>query len=230
MNVVTRRAASATLMLIAATQVLAAQAVGAAEPSASAVAPASVMIWADVQGEPAHLLPGSYVMTEVPNLSITFTVPDGWYKGNVPFVAWENSSNSSVGFHSPDNLLIDACDPALGMRDPAVGPTAADFVAALGTMPGLTVSEPLDVTVGGYTGKLIEVTADPDAGCTGELELWDFAGIRVPGPGPGAGERLWILDVDGTRLIITARLRAEASPDVKPALDGVVESIRIGTP
>jgi hypothetical protein len=228
MNVVTRRDAGAMLMLVAATQVVAAQAVCAAEPSASAAPPAAAMSYADQPGA-SDLLPGSYVLTEPLPVSVTFTIPDGWFKGQVEFAVWENSSNSSVGFHAPHNILADACDPGLGMRDPAVGTTAADFAAALSTTPGLMVSEPLDVTVSGYPAKLVEVTADPAATCS-ELELWDFAGVRVPGPGPGASERLWIVDADGTRLIIVARLRAEASPDVKTALDGVVESVRIDTP
>jgi hypothetical protein len=228
MNVVTRGAVAATVMLVAATQALTIPA-AAAEPSASAAAPAAPMSYAAQPGGGTDLLPGSYFLDEPLPLSVTFTVPDGWFKGDVEFAAWEQSSNSSVGFHAPDNILADACDPALGMRDPGVGPTAADFAAALATMPGLTVSEPLDVTFAGYPGQLVEVTADPDAGCT-ELELWDFAGVRRPGPGPGASDRFWILDVDGTRLIMAARLRAEASPDVKAALDGVVESVRIDAP
>jgi hypothetical protein len=111
------------------------------------------------------------------------------------------------------------------MLDPAVGPTAAELAAALGTVEGLTVSQPVDVTLSDFPGKQVDVTSDPDA-CV-ELGLWDFAGVRVPGPDSGATDRLWILDVDGTRLVVASRLRAGASPDVAEALQSVVDSVRI---
>ena len=83
MNVVIRRATTATVMLVAAAQVLAIQAVGAAEPSASAPAPVAAMPYAAQPGDGTDLLPGSYVLDEPLPLSITFTVPDGWFKGDV---------------------------------------------------------------------------------------------------------------------------------------------------
>jgi hypothetical protein len=181
----------------------------------------------DEPGEGELLAPNTYTTDSVSPLRISFTVPDGWFKGNVPFVVWESTSNSNVGFHAPANLLSDPCDPGAGMLDPAVGPTAAEFAAALGTVEGLTVSEPVDVTLAGYPGKQVDISANPDA-CP-ELGLWDFSGILVPGPDSGASDRLWILDVDGTRLIVASRLRAESSPDVAQALQDVVDSVHIET-
>jgi hypothetical protein len=101
MNIVTRRGAVALVMLVAATQVVAVQAVGAAEPSASAAAPVATLAYGDQPGDGTNLLPGSYVLNEPLPVSVTFTIPDGWFKGNVEFAVWEQSSNSSVGFHGP---------------------------------------------------------------------------------------------------------------------------------
>jgi hypothetical protein len=194
-------------------------------PAILAAEDAAVMSYDEHPGDGALLAPGTYETEAAPPLVIDFTVPDGWYKGNVPFVVWESSSNSNVGFHAPENLLSDPCDPGAGMLDPAVGPSAAELAAALGAAEGLTVSQPVDVTLSGFPGKQVDVTSDPDA-CV-ELGLWEFAGFRVPGPDPGATDRLWILDVDGTRLVVATRLRAGASPDVAQALQSFVDSIHI---
>jgi hypothetical protein len=195
-------------------------------PAIVAVEDVAVMSYEEHPGDGESLAPGTYEMRAVSPLVIDFTVPEGWFKGNVPFAVWESSSNSNVGFHAPENLLAEPCNMNSGPLEPAVGPTTAEFVDALGTLDGLTVSEPVDVIVSDYPGKQVDVAADPADACD-ELGLWDFAGFRVPGPGPDASERLWIIDVDGTRLLIASRLRAGASPDVAEALQRVVDSVRI---
>ena len=76
------------------------------------------------------------------------------------------------------------------MSDPAVGPTASDLAAALGSAHGLIGSAVEDVTVAGYPGKRIDVSADPAVACD-ETALWDFDGVTVPGPGPGSSDSFW---------------------------------------
>jgi hypothetical protein len=229
MNVPKRRmTASFALVVLGSMAVLPSTIATEPAPGEPSSADAATSSYDDLPGDGEHLAPGSYSTEVVAPLSITFTVPEGWYKGNVPFVVWEDSSNSSVGFHAPENLLADPCDPGSGMLDPAVGPTAADLAAALGTLNGLTVSEPVDVMLSDYPGKQVDVRGDPADACA-EVSLWDMAGIRVPGPGEGESERFVILDVDGTRLIVSTRLDPEASPDVAQALQSFVDSVRIQT-
>jgi hypothetical protein len=169
------------------------------------------------------------VTSVVSPLRITFSVPAGWFKGNVPFAAWEGDTNSNVAFESPDNLYVDPCDPGRGLQQPAVGSTVDAFATALAGLPGIAVSAPADVTLGGYSGKMLDMTSETPAGCE-ETALWDDMDIAVPAPGPGSTRRLWILDVDGTRLVIVRNARAEASVDVVAELQRVVDSIRIDAP
>ena len=198
----------------------------AAEPASAESGDAAATSSYDVQPREGELLAaGTYATETVSPLRISFTVPDGWFKGNVPFAVWESTSNSNVGFHAPENLPSDPCDPGAGMLDPAIGPTAAEFAAALRTVEGLTVSEPVDVTLSDYPGKQVDITADPDA-CP-ELGLWDFAGIRVPGPDSGASDRLWILDVEGTRLMIAAERSPGSPPEDLDEQRAILDSIQI---
>ena len=222
-----RRATAASIAIAVASAAM--SLVPQAVVSQSAQPDVAPRAYADESGNGEILEPGAYVLTAVPPLSITFTVPEGWYKGNVEFVAWENNSNSSIGFQSPANVFADPCDPAAGMRDPAVGPTASDLAAALGSARGLTAGAVQDITVAGYPGKRVDISADPAEVCD-ETALWDFAGVTVPGPGPGASDSFWILDVDGTRLVIVTRTRAGAPPDVTTELESILESIVIETP
>jgi hypothetical protein len=233
MNRVARRAAVLLMTVVVSMLVGVPLAAGADEPSASAPAagpsalasPQPPLPYAEQPGG-TDLAPGSYLLSHIPPLQVVFTVPSGWFKGNVPFAVWESDTNSSVGFQAPDNVFKDACDPAAGTQEPSVGPTVDDLVAALAGMRNIVASAPVDVTLGGYAGKQIDLTADPALSC-GELAIWDYAEVTVPGPGEGASDRLWIVDADGTRLVVIARTRAEAPPDVQAELEAVVNSVRI---
>ena len=107
-------------------------------------------------------------------------------------------------------------------------------------------SPPKDVTIYGYRGKYLELTV-PDLPVEGEGDDRRFAGCvgRQPqelgrghrhGPGdafygyngePGRTEEFWILDVDGTRLMIEANW-SPASPRTDVAeMRAILDSIRI---
>ena len=107
-------------------------------------------------------------------------------------------------------------------------------------------SPPKDVTIYGYSGKHLELNV-PDlpveeegdvgsfTGCTeGNLKSWVAAidaaeeGDAFYGyTGPGYREEFWILDVEGTRLMIAAE-RSPGSPEEDLAeLRAILDSIRI---
>ena len=104
---------------------------------------------------------------------------------------------------------------------------------ALVGLPGIDVTAPIDITIDGYRGKQLTLTAPSDmTGCTfspdGNLLTWELPlGARI-GMTRGEVDRVWILDVDGQRLVIDA-------PEVPGVLDAaskaevqaVLDSIRI---
>ena len=58
-------------------------------------------------------------------------------------------------------LFSDPCADAV-VPDIPVGPSVDDFVTALVEHPLLDVTDPVDVTVDGYTGKHLELQAPSD--------------------------------------------------------------------
>jgi hypothetical protein len=193
--------------------------------------PPTSAIYAEQPGGGAELAPGSYVVTSIPPLRVTFSLPPGWYKGEIDWAVFSNDSLAVVSFGSPDNIYVDLCTTNVALRDPAVGPTVADLATALATVPGLEASPPSDVTLAGFSGSRIDLTATgPWDGCDGEPILWDVDGEGVPAPGPGERLELRILDVEGTRLVIGSRIRPGAAAQVVAELTGIVDSIQVDGP
>ena len=92
--------------------------------------------------------------------------------------------------------------------DVAVGPTVDDLVAALRANENYTSTAPSPVTIDGYAGQELELQLpdDPFTKCDNEAgddsgHAFVFAGPGLSAQGPANRWHLYILDVDGTRLI-----------------------------
>ena len=175
---------------------------------------------------------GSYVITEVQPFRVIVTIPDGWQKVRVPGLVW--GDGAVLGFWNVDHLYVDPCARELGLRDPTFGPTARDLAAALDDVPGLETTTPEAVTVDGFSGSRMELTSGgPWDSCTGgEAVLWPIgvSDDAKPPPGPDVRETLWILDVNGDRLVITAGAGPDASSEVLDELGAIFDSIQIEVP
>jgi hypothetical protein len=119
-------------------------------------------------------------------------------------------------------LASDPCAEA--DADIPVGPTVDDFASALADHPLLDVTAPVDVTLAGYPGKYVDLLVPSDlAGCT-FYRPWT-AGIYAQGP--AQRWHLWILDVDGIRVVVHADDYAATSPEHQAELQAIVDSIQI---
>jgi hypothetical protein len=140
-------------------------------------------------------------------------------------------------FNEMDNIYADGCHWV--QVDPPVGPTVDDLAQAWANVPTFAATAAVDVTVDGYAGKQIEFTvpdytndqcrgmSPPDA----VFALWYTQGDAAPGfwaQGPNQHTLQRILDVDGTRLVITALNLPSASPQDQAALEEALASIQIG--
>lgn len=119
----------------------------------------------------------------------------------------------------------------------------AEDAAALTAQRLRGANKPTDVTLGGYHGRYLEWSVPPDMVVTGDA---DFAGCDVEPSnghrdfvswlGDGFGERyqqvagqvdrLWILDVDGQRLVLDASLPPDASAAEREELVQIAASLR----
>ena len=125
-----------------------------------------------------------------------------------------------------DNLYVDPCDAAAGRRDPPIGPSVDDLVTALSTQPEFEATAPVDVTVGSFSGKRIELTAlDSGADCAAADPF--TAGASGAALEPGETSALNILDVEGVRLVLVVLDDPkQPDPDGASQLIQILESTR----
>jgi hypothetical protein len=129
-----------------------------------------------------------------------------------------------------ESLPIDPCDHSSAMLDPPVGPTVDDLASALAGQPSTEASEPTDITLDGYSGTYLEysmtgITED----CPGGLIRWQTSqGPRMAIA--GEHDQVWILDVDGVRLVIDAFSFTGTPEAALTELRQIVESMQIEPP
>ncbi len=182
------------------------------------------------------LIPGTYFLDSFP-VALTFDIPEGdgpgWHVGkstpDVAVVLWYSPPEFTYGIFwwNIDNLQVDPCDPAAGRRDPPIGPSVADLVTAISAQPEFAATAPVDVTVGSFSGKRIEVTGlDNGADCPDASPF--TAGASGEGLGPGETLDMHILDVEGVRLALVVLDDPEQpDPDGASQLAQIVESTRV---
>ena len=186
------------------------------------------------------LEPGTYVLDRFP-VDLAFDIPDGgppgWHAGTATdktaiVLRYTPPDVTRVfAFFAADSVPIDACDAAAGAREPPIGPSVDDLVAALSTVPGLQATAPIDVTVGAFRGNEVTLTAESEPDCA---EVTAFAsGDEAHSFANGDTFRVQILDVAGTRIVtshdrwVNSREPLEPDPVAEAELQGILDSIRI---
>jgi hypothetical protein len=198
----------------------------------------------------APLEPGTYFidpdLDPSTPLRVVYEVPaEGW-------LSWIGATKSGddghvmVSITTVKNLVRHGCRDH-SWADPPIGPSVDDLAAALADLaPFRVTSPPKEVTIHGYRGKHLQLTV-PDLAVEGEgddryfarcndgnLKSWVGAVDTAIGDAfygynaePGRTEDFWILDVDGTRLVIEANW-SPASPRKDVAeMRALLDSIRI---
>ncbi len=197
------------------------------EPTPLASAPAPIDFAALEMGD--RLVDGDYVFTQMDGVQVIFTGSPAWERNFPNWLVWSvDDDKATMGVTTVDNVAIDPCQPELGFRDPAVGPTVDDLVTALGAVPGLTFSAPEAVTQDGYEGvKLDYVPPDAFDNCLDNMG--DAPLMTVDGTGdsdsvitPPSGDdafSLFIFDIEGTRVVITAKFTPNRTDELYEMLN-----------
>jgi hypothetical protein len=188
------------------------------------------------------LLPAGEYVTHpflAPNDSIgfRFAVPGGWAGlGRVSVfpttTGLEGPDGMSMSFLTVTSLYGDPCNwkKDTGIE---VGPTVDDLVTALAANPGYETTDPADVTLGGFSGKRIDVQVPAGldlAACDedGQFRVWaDGDGATIYAQGPEGRFHLWILDVQGSRVLVMTHDFPGTSADDLAELQAIVDSITI---
>ena len=178
--------------------------------------------------------PGRYFIAKGPwtPATFSFTMPAGWVaeNGGQTISKHANESGREVSWSASivDRLFADPCGP----NDPLdIGPTAADLAAGLRALPGPDVASPVDVTIGGQSWKVIEVTVpadvdveecDPPIG----LQIWlDRGGNKYFLAGHESVARIYAVDVDSARFVVVANHRPTSAPEDVAEMEAILASI-----
>jgi hypothetical protein len=181
------------------------------------------------------------------DIQVFYTIPaEGWmswfgaFKPGLP----TDPPNSVVGLSilNVTNVVQDGCTGHVAAL-PKVGPTVDDMATALAALKPFELTEPpSDVVLDGFNGKHLELTV-PDLAfeelddgnkftdCT-DGELWSWIGqpLSLAYHGyshPGQSEQIWLLDVEGARLMIVAGTSPGSSAGDIAELRSIVDSIDI---
>jgi len=199
----------------------------------------------------APLEPGTYSIDPdgdpSTQLRVVYEVPvEGWSQW-IGAVKFADDGHVGMSVTTVTNLVRHGCRDH-SWADPPVGPSVDDLAAALADLaPFRVTSPPRDVTIYGYRGKHLEWTV-PDlpveevgddrrfTGCEeGTLKSWvSFVDMAEEGDAfygyngePGRTEAFWILDVDGTRLMIEANWSPASPREDLAEMRAILDSIRI---
>ena len=145
-----------------------------------------------------------------------------------------------IGFWDVGMVARNPCHSIGNLVDP--GPTVDGLVAALEAQSMRHATKPTDVTLGGYSGKYLEwsvpkhwvVTGDGDfKGCDvqdGHRNFVSWLGNGGVGQRwqqmAGQVDKLWILDVNGQRLVVDANYAPGTTRAQRDEEDQVVQSLR----
>jgi hypothetical protein len=181
------------------------------------------------------LEPGSYAL-QLDGLTIAFEVPSGWQAwkyGVMPAAGGADPpAGSGLGFWIVDRIYTDPCRWNRALVDPGHGSQA--LARALRAARGEYASEATRTTLTGRPALRMEIVVPPDldlSRCWGEAFVsWpqrDPPGGGRYHQGPGQHDRLWILDVDGTRLVVDASFFPGTTAIDRAELFRVVRSVHV---
>ena len=142
------------------------------------------------------------------------SVPDGWTAYGPTLV---DDGTDDQGLHLDFMIVGNPEDPCPDTIEPPLGPSFDDLVTYLEDLPFIDISERSDVTLDGYRGRYLKYTP-----VDGEFEC-HFGPIPI-----GMHNDVWILDVDGLRLVIAGgQFSTSASETFRAELRQIVDSIQI---
>ncbi len=161
---------------------------------------------------------------------VTMDLLDG-YSGGDNHVVRGTDDGQGISAWTVANVYAEPCRWVGTLLDPPIDPSVDGLVAGLASQRSLHASAATDVTLDGFTGKYMELTVPARidlADChDGEFRTWVDPTGGARWLEPGQRDLLWIVDVDGSRLVIDAALGPDTTRQDRADRIQMVESIRI---
>lgn len=181
----------------------------------------------------ADLEPGRWAVTASGSRHVPLAVvdlPEGLNGGGEYIWASPENGGWILGYWTVDRVYLDPCT-GKGTFDTRKLEFPDIWVEALSAQRRTETSQAVPVTLGGYDGIYVELTAptglDYDT-CRGE-RLTIFETTAKAGDhwiaDPGVVERYWVLDVDGERVVLTGAVSPGTTDSQIEQLEQIVESV-----
>jgi hypothetical protein len=161
--------------------------------------------------------------------SMTFAImaPPSWGAFEESGVLFDNDppAGASFGLYPGGNVFSEPCliDEDAG-ADVPVGPTVDDLVTAIVDHPSLDVTDPVDVTLAGYSGTYLDLTVPDDIS---ECVRYMPTDHHIYAQGPDQRWHMWILDVDGVRVLVETNDYPGTAPEQLAEGQAILESLVI---
>jgi len=184
-----------------------------------------------VEGSPTLLAPGTYQLAyhlaadeELPDAYVD--IPSGFDEAATWYVV-SHDRQEFLGLWTVSAADRDAC--RRGARDAYdPGPTVEDLADALVAQKSTRASTPEPVSLAGYHGLYVELASPQDLRtCGPEPGLWTSGPTGGRGIyGDGQVDLVWILDMDGQRIVVNASYSPRSTAADIYKLNSMVESLQ----
>jgi len=161
-------------------------------------------------------------------IAVSLTLPDGWSQ------TWAlEKAGVNISFWSVANISSDPCRWETTLLDPVLGPGVQDLVSALEAQVGRTGTTTTPVAVDGHSGQLMDLdwpaSLDLLTCDRSEYHLFEGPGGDAPRANAiGRHSMLWILDVDGARIVIEGTYPQGGGAAERAEIQAIVDTMQIG--
>jgi len=175
-------------------------------------------------------------LSEIP-MPLSITMTEGWKGCGMSYKELgDPAGRMMVAFWNVDNVYADPCHWMGGLFDPRVGPSVDDLAKALADQALTEAGPATDVKIDGYSGKHVRLEVPPGLDTSGcdkdhiaEFRFWNGPADSVWWLGateaPSLIGEVWILDVDGTRVVVQGAYFSDAPAANQAEIARIVESI-----
>lgn len=182
------------------------------------------------------------------SLAMTMTIPAGWerwgpepgenFLGLFSPFSYDPPDGGALGVLRVHSLNGDPCQWLGSADDIEVGPTVDDLAIALTEQAAYEATDPVDVTVDGYEGQRVDLTlpdfeSDPGdwstaVGCDEQsYRIWNAEGFDIHAQGPSNRWHVWILDVEGSRVVILFHDFPDTHESIRADVQRILDSTQI---
>lgn len=162
-------------------------------------------------------------------ISFTVALPSNWVNNGWYATPSQGPAGpTGIAVAAPGAVYVPS-DPCDGVGKAPTARTPADVVAALESRSDLVVSNVIDATLDGHTGKRVDIQAPADLSACADIYviMAEPGGAGFSVQGPSQKIRMWIVDVKGQPTVFQINDFAATPPADVAAAERIMESVAI---